>query len=65
MAQDEGKQEEENFNFTDEGEALGYSSLHQARVLAMRTVDTPQSNRATAPGGQASIVLLLPAWLPS
>ena len=36
MAQDEGKQEEK-FDFTREGEALGYISLDQARVLAMRT----------------------------
>ena len=37
MAQDEGKQNEEKFDFTREGEALGYISLDQARVLAMRT----------------------------
>ena len=37
MAQDEGKQEEEKLDFTREGEALGYISLDQARVLAMRT----------------------------
>ena len=37
MAQDEGKQEEEKFDFTREGEVLGYISLDQARVLAMRT----------------------------
>ena len=37
MAQDEGKQEEEKFDFTREAEALGYISLDQARVLAMRT----------------------------
>ena len=36
MAEDEGKQEEK-FDFTREGEALGYISLDQARVLAMRT----------------------------
>ena len=41
MAQDEGKQEEK-FDFTREGEALGYISLDQARVLAMRTArETP------------------------
>ena len=34
--EDEGKQEEK-FDFTSEGEALGYISLDQARVLAMRT----------------------------
>ena len=37
MAQDEGKQEEEKFDFTPEGEALGYISLSQARLLAMET----------------------------
>ena len=37
MAEDQGKQEEEKFDFTREGEALGYISLDQARVLAMRT----------------------------
>ena len=37
MVQDEGKQEEEKFDFTREGEALGYISLDQARVLAMQT----------------------------
>ena len=35
MAEDEVKKEE--FDFTPEGEALGYISLDQARVLAMRT----------------------------
>ena len=37
MAEDTGKQDEEKFDFTREGEALGYISLDQARVLAMRT----------------------------
>ena len=42
MAQDEGKQDEEKFDFTREGEVLGYISLDQARVLAMRTArETP------------------------
>ena len=36
MAEDQGK-EEEKFDFTPEGESLGYISLDQARVLAMRT----------------------------
>ena len=36
MAQDEGRQEEK-FDFTREGETLGYISLDQARVLAMQT----------------------------
>ena len=35
MAEDQGK-EEEKFDFTLEGEAVGYISLDQARVLAMR-----------------------------
>ena len=35
MAEDQGK-EEEKFDFTPEGEAVGYISLDQARVLAMR-----------------------------
>ena len=34
MAEDQGKKEEK-FDFTLEGEALGYISLDQARVLAM------------------------------
>ena len=34
MAEEEGKQEEK-FDFTAEGEALGYISLEQARVLAI------------------------------
>ena len=42
MAEDQGKQEEEKFDFTHEGEAFGYISLDQARVLAMRTArETP------------------------
>mgnify|MGYP000241656532 CR=1 FL=1 len=36
MSQDEGMQEEK-FDFTRESEVLGYISLDQARVLAMRT----------------------------
>ncbi len=36
MAEDQGKEEEEKFDFTPEGEAVGYISLDQARVLAMR-----------------------------
>lgn len=36
MAQDEGKKEEEKFDFTSEGEVLGYISLDQARVLAVQ-----------------------------
>jgi len=42
MAEDQGKQDEEKFDFTREGEALGYISLDQAEVLAMRTArETP------------------------
>jgi len=37
VAENEGKKEEEKFEFTPEGEALGYISLDQARILAMRT----------------------------
>ena len=37
MAQDEGKQDEEKFDFTPEGEVVGYISLDQARILAMRS----------------------------
>ncbi len=37
MAEDQEKKEEEKFDFTREGEVLGYISLYQARVLAMRT----------------------------
>ena len=36
MAADEGNKEDQ-FSFTDQGETLGYISLEQARVLAMRT----------------------------
>ena len=36
MAQEEGKKEEEKLEFTPEGEAIGYLSLDQARVLALR-----------------------------
>ena len=38
MSEDfEKKEEEEKLEFTAEGEALGYISLDQARVLALRT----------------------------
>ena len=41
MAEDQGK-EEEKFDFTSEGEAVGYISLDQARLLAMQTArETP------------------------
>jgi len=37
VAEDQGKKEEEKFEFDSAGEAVGYISLDQARVLAMRT----------------------------
>ena len=41
MAEDQGK-EEEKFDFTGEGEAVGYISLAQAGVLAVQTArETP------------------------
>ena len=41
MAEDHGK-EEEKFDFTGEGEAVGYISLAQARLLAMQKArETP------------------------
>ena len=36
MANEEGSQQEEKFEFDAAGEALGYISLDQARVLALR-----------------------------
>ena len=42
MAQDEGKQEEEKFDFDSQGEAQVYISLPQATLLAIQTAtDTP------------------------
>ena len=37
MAEDQEKKDEEKFEFDSAGQALGYISLDQARVLAMRT----------------------------
>ena len=37
MADDQGEKEEQKFEFDSAGEALGYISLDQARVLAMQT----------------------------
>ena len=37
MAEDQDKKEEEKFEFDAAGEALGYISLDQARLLAMST----------------------------
>jgi len=36
ISQDECKKEEEKFDFTSEGDVLGYISLDQARVLAVQ-----------------------------
>ena len=36
MDEEAGKKEEEKLEFTNEGEALGYISLDQARVLALQ-----------------------------
>lgn len=36
MAEDESNKQEEKFEFTPEGEAIGYISLDQARVLALQ-----------------------------
>ena len=42
MAEDGGKKDEEKLDFDSAGQAFGYISLDQARVLAMRTArDTP------------------------
>ena len=42
MVEDEGEKEEEKFDFSPEGEAVGYISLAQARLLAMQTArETP------------------------
>ena len=35
VEQENGKKEEEKFEFTSEGEEIGYISLEQARVQAM------------------------------
>ena len=43
MAEDQGK-EEEKFDFTGEGEAVGYISLAQARLLAMQTAGEAPGN---------------------
>ena len=44
MAEDEGNKVEEKFEIDSAGEALGYISLDQARVLAVRTArETPGS----------------------
>ena len=41
MAEDQGK-DEEKFDFTGEGEAVGYISLAQAGVLAVQTTGKPR-----------------------
>jgi len=48
MAEDQDKKGEEKFEFTAEGEALGYISSDQAQVLAMRTArETPGAYGST------------------
>ena len=37
MSEEEGKKDEEKFEFISEGETLGYISLEQARLVAMQT----------------------------
>ena len=37
MAEDQSNAKEDGFDFTREGEAPGYISLEQARIMAMRT----------------------------
>ena len=44
MVDEEGKKEEEKFEFDSAGEAIGYISLEQAVVLAMRTADDEPGN---------------------
>ena len=53
MVDEEGKKEEEKFDFTSEGESLGYISLDQARILAMRTA-------TEAPGSYGPAYLDIP-----
>ena len=36
MAEDQGKPDEDKLEFTPEGEVLGFISVDQARVLALR-----------------------------
>ena len=51
MAEDQGK-EEEKFDFTREGEAVGYISLAQARLLAIQTAgETPGNYGRQYQGG--------------
>ncbi|MCH8225588.1 MAG: hypothetical protein IIC97_06955, partial [Chloroflexi bacterium] len=53
MADDAGRKEEEKFEFTPEGEALGYISLEQARVVAMQTArDQPGDYGSRYSGAQ-------------
>ena len=44
MAEGAGRKEEEKFEFTPQGEALGYISLEQARVVAMQTARDEPGN---------------------
>lgn len=47
MAEDEGKKEEEKFEFTSEGEAQGFVTLDQARFVAMQTAREQLGNYGT------------------
>ena len=50
MAEVPDKKDEDKLEFTAEGEALGYISLDQARVLALRTArETPTSTARHIP----------------
>ena len=44
MVEDENKKEEQKFDFDSAGEVVGYISLEQAVVLAMRTADDEPGN---------------------
>ena len=53
MADDPGSKEEGKFEFTPEGESLGYISLEQARVVAMQTArDEPGDYGSRYSGAQ-------------
>ena len=43
MAEDQDKKDEEKFEFTFEGEALGYISLEQARLQSIQHVRDNQA----------------------
>jgi len=48
MAQDQGKKEEEKFDFTPEGEVEAFVSLDQARFVAMQKAREEPSNYGSA-----------------